>query len=354
MWTRKKVGIVGFGRIGRSIAYLLQDKYDVSVFDQQFNEDIQLKVEPVVGSFTEDEQLSHFVAGKDAIVNASPYFANVLIAKTCLDKKVHYLDLSEDTEASSAIKQMAEGAQSAFVPNCGLAPGAVNIIANHLVSYYEQVSHVELRVGALPLYPNNQMKYYLTWSSEGLVNEYCNSCDIICQGESKQVPALADLEELVIDGALYEAFNTSGGIGSLCDSLLGKVENLNYKTIRYPGHQKYFSFLLDELNLRHKKDLLTTVLHQTIPHTSSDVVIVLVKVLGKVGKGFQEKTYFNKILGRDELSAIQLSTASGLCAMLDYVLENKLSGHIRQEAYGWEAYSSSEFGKVYLENQNIR
>jgi len=345
----KKIGIVGCGNIGRSIAKLLGSKYDIHVFDKNFIETEDIPVKRVKGDFTNTAELDRFIKDKAAIVNSAPFFANHHIVASCSRQSVAYLDLSEDKESCANILQVAANASSAFIPQCGLAPGAVNIITNNLVNKFDSVDKVELRVGALPLFPNNLLKYYFTWSIDGLINEYCNPCDVIVDGKLTTVPPLSDLEELIIDGSSYEAFSTSGGVGSLCTTLSGKVKHLNYKTIRYPGHQQYIKFMLEELDLRNNRDVLLKILQNAVPYTNVDKVIILVKITGNIGSDYVERAYYKQIQGNDELSAIQLTTASGLCAMLEYSLEHELAGFIRQEDIGWEAYRSSEFGAIFLD-----
>ncbi|MFX9180922.1 saccharopine dehydrogenase C-terminal domain-containing protein, partial [Acinetobacter baumannii] len=92
--------------------------------------------------------------------------------------------------------------------------------------------------GALPLYPTNGLKYNLTWSTDGLINEYCNPCEAIVDGQMREVLPLEGLEHFSLDGLDYEAFNTSGGLGTLCETLEGRVDSLDYKTVRYPGHRE--------------------------------------------------------------------------------------------------------------------
>ena len=100
-----------------------------------------------------------------------------------------------------------------------------------------------MRVGALPQFPTNALRYNLTWSTDGLINEYCNFCEVIHDGRRLEVLPLEGLEHFSLDGVRYEAFNTSGGLGTLCETLAGRVRTLNYKTVRYNGHRELMQFL---------------------------------------------------------------------------------------------------------------
>src|SRR5205085_10659591 len=141
---------------------------------------------------------------------------------------------------------------------------------------------VNMRVAALPVLPTNALKYNLTWSTDGLINEYCNPCEAIRDGERIETPALEEIEHFSLDGTEYEAFNTSGGLGTLCDTLEGKVENLNYKTVRYPGHRDIVKMLVRDLQLGQadRRHILKEVLEASIPITKQDVVLVFVSVCG--------------------------------------------------------------------------
>src|SRR5207249_4998570 len=143
-----------------------------------------------------------------------------------------------------------------FMPQCGLAPGFVSIAANHLARKFDKLDEVRMRVGALPQFPTNEMKYNLTWSTDGLINEYGNPCEAIYQGRFIQTLPLEGLEHFSLDGVDYEAFNTSGGVGTLCETLRGKVRTLDYKTIRYRGHRELMAFLMNELRLNDRRAML--------------------------------------------------------------------------------------------------
>src|SRR4029077_12033883 len=161
----------------------------------------------------------------------------------------HYLDLTEGFESTRKRREIAARGEVAFIPQCRLAPAFIALVANDLASRFDTLDSVRMRVGALPQYPSNALNYNLTWSTDGVINEYCEPCEAIVNGELREVPPLEAREEFALDGVTYEAFNTSGGLGSLCQTLKGKVDNLNYKTIRYPGHAAIMKALLQDLRL---------------------------------------------------------------------------------------------------------
>ena len=179
------------------------------------------------------------------------------------------------------MRELAAGASTAFIPQCGLAPGFVSIVGFDLAQRFDTLDSVKLRVGALPQYPSNALNYNLTWSTDGVINEYCEPCEAIVNGVRREVPPLEEREEFSLDGVTYEAFNTSGGLGTLCDTLEGKVRNLNYRTIRYPGHAAIMRALLNDLRLRDRRDVLKDILEHAVPTTLQDVVIIFVTVTGR-------------------------------------------------------------------------
>jgi saccharopine dehydrogenase-like NADP-dependent oxidoreductase len=150
--------------------------------------------------FSDQKSLDAFLKGLWGVVSCAPYHCNPLIAERAKAHGVHYFDLTEDVEVTQKVKQLAEGSKSAFAPQCGLAPGFITIVANHLIREMTDVQDLRLRVGALPRYPSNRLKYNLTWSTEGLINEYCNQCEALLDGELQFVQPRQDLENLTIDG----------------------------------------------------------------------------------------------------------------------------------------------------------
>jgi saccharopine dehydrogenase-like NADP-dependent oxidoreductase len=354
-----QVAIVGAGKIGSMIAELLVSSrdYAVTVIDRSQAQLDRLEtgaaVTKVAADITQGDTLAKLLGGKYAVLSAAPYHATRLIAESAKTAGAHYLDLTEDVASTRAVKQLAKGARTAFIPQCGLAPGFITIVASDLASHFDQLQDVRMRVGALPKFPSNALNYNLTWSTDGVINEYCEPCEAIVNGQLRETQALEELEEFSLDGILYEAFNTSGGLGTLCETLAGKVRNLNYRTIRYPGHAAIMKALLNDLRLRDRRELLKDILENAVPVTLQDVVIVFVTVSGMRGGQLVQETYANKIyaapMGGRVRSAIQITTAGGICAVLDMLRTGRLpqSGLIKQEEIGLEAFLANRFGRVY-------
>jgi saccharopine dehydrogenase-like NADP-dependent oxidoreductase len=289
----------------------------------------------------------------DAVISSLPYHCNVAVAEAARKARAHYFDLTEDLEVTRAVRAIAAGASRAFVPQCGLAPGFISIAAAELITHFDELRAVKLRVGALPQHPNNVLKYSLTWSTEGLINEYGNPCQAVSAARLIEVAPLEGLEEIEIDGMRYEAFNTSGGLGSLAETHGARVESMNYKTIRYPGHCEQMRLLMNDLKLNHDRATLKRILENAVPQTLQDVVIVYVAVTGTQDGQLREENYVNKIypqvIAGRLWSAIQVTTAAGITAVVDLVLESKgrYSGFIAQEQFRLTDILANRFGHPY-------
>lgn len=361
MESPTRVLLVGTGKIGGAIARLLSSTtdFDVTAIDRDERPLGLDGVRQLTADITDHTALLAMARHHDVVVNAAPFHLTEAVARAAVEGGAHYFDLTEDTASSAVTKALAGDAHTAVVPQCGLAPGFVSIVAASLARSFDELRSVAMRVGALPQFPTNALKYNLTWSTDGLVNEYCNPCQAIVDGELHEVPALESLEEFSLDGVTYEAFNTSGGLGTLCESLLGRVENLDYKTVRYPGHRDVMKLLVRDLRLTHRRDLLKDVLETAIPVTYQDVVLVFVTASGMRKGQLVQETYARKVYAGDvagcALSAIQLTTAAGICAMVDLVREEKLPtvGFVRQEDCDLETFLANRFGSLYARGREV-
>jgi saccharopine dehydrogenase-like NADP-dependent oxidoreductase len=355
----KNIVIVGAGKIGSMIAEFLGGcgDYAVTVVDRSEKQLDRLETSVAITKVPVDirqaDALRKLLIGKFAVLSAAPYHATRLIAEAAKAAGAHYLDLTEDVASTRAVKQLSQGARTAFIPQCGLAPGFITIVAGDLASRFDTLHDVRMRVGALPKFPSNALNYNLTWSTDGVINEYCEPCEAIVNGQLKETQPLEELEEFSLDGILYEAFNTSGGLGTLCETLAGKVRNLNYRTIRYPGHAAIMKALLNDLRLRDRRELLKDILENAVPITLQDVVIVFATVSGMRAGQLMQETYANKIyaapIGGRVRSAIQITTAGAICAVLDMLSAGELpqAGLIRQEEIALKAFLANRFGRAY-------
>ena len=359
-----RIALLGAGHIGQTIARLLAESgdYEVTVVDRSAEALAQLAGPGVKTLQADTAQAGALLAalrGQQAVINALPYHLATLAATQAREAGCHYFDLTEDVAATRAIKQLADGARTAFMPQCGLAPGFIGIVAHHLAQSFDTLHEVKMRVGALPAFPTNSLKYNLTWSVDGLINEYCHPCEAIRDGQNIEVLALEGLEHFSLDGTEYEAFNTSGGLGTLCETLAGKVRTLDYKSVRYPGHRALMQMLLEELQLKDDTETLKAIMRRSIPSTMQDVVLVFVTVSGLRGGSLVQEVFARKIFAeRSEtrpLSAIQITTAAGICAAVDLFREGKLPqrGFVRQEQVALPDFLANRFGRAYQQYRQV-
>lgn len=358
--------LMGAGKIGEMIATLLAESADYKVTVADVNQTAldripeNDRVKTLRVDVTDQAALDAAMTGKFAVLSACPYEMTRLIAPAAKRAKAHYFDLTEDVESTRLTKALASDSDSAFVPQCGLAPGFISIVAYDLAKNFDTLHNVHMRVGALPKYPSNSLKYNLTWSTDGLINEYCNACEAIVGGEPMEVPPLEELERFSLDGIEYEAFNTSGGLGTLCETLEGKVNNLNYRTVRYPGHRDILKLLLQDLRLSERRDLMKDIFEHALPVTMQDVVLIFVNVSGEKDGRFMQESYAHKVYAQDiagkRWSAIQITTASGICTMLDLIADGKLpqKGFVRQEDANFNDFIENRFGSAYARSVEVR
>lgn len=387
----KKALVLGGGKVGKSVAELLLacggGNYHVTLADRDAGnlaaaeENLsRLKglVKHAVSHSTavvdarDASGLRGLMSGQDYVVCMLPFDLVPGIAGLANELGVHYFDVTEDVEATEAVKAIESSgkARVALAPQCGLAPGYIAIAAGALARPFTTIHDLTLRVGALPRFPTNALKYNVTWSAAGVVNEYCEHCNVMLDGEPVKVPALEGLERFSFEGVEYEAFYTSGGVGSLIDTLraAGKTTRetrIAYKSIRYPGHRDLMKFLLQDLRLglEHAEPTAggrvfdraaaVDLIEHGVPRTLDDVVVIFVNCVG-IREGRREQVNFRRairsaaLLGR-VWPAIELTTAAGVCAMVDLHRRGDLprSGFIRQEDCSLEAFNATTFGLAY-------
>jgi saccharopine dehydrogenase-like NADP-dependent oxidoreductase len=360
-----RITLLGAGHIGQTIARLLSatGDYELTVLDRDDVALARLAPLPVqrrVGDTSDPAVLLQALRGQQAVINALPYHLATTAATAAREARCHYFDLTEDVAATQAIQRLADGAPTAFMPQCGLAPGFIGIVAHHLAQGFDTLHDVKMRVGALPAFPTNSLKYNLTWSVDGLINEYCHPCEAIHDGQLIDLLPLEGLEHFSLDGTEYEAFNTSGGLGTLCTTLAGRVRNLDYKSVRYPGHRALMKVLLEELQLKHDTETLKSIMRRSIPSTMQDVVLVFVTVSGLRDGSLVQEVFARKIFaergeGAAAQSAIQITTAAGICAAVDLFREGALPqrGFIRQEQVPLPAFLANRFGSAYQQSRQV-
>ncbi|MBB5623607.1 saccharopine dehydrogenase-like NADP-dependent oxidoreductase [Pedobacter cryoconitis] len=349
-----KILSLGLGKVGTLVATLLSDQFEVTGMDKQApHYDYELPFAIATGDVSDLVLMEKMIGQFDAVVSALPFFLNSPIARIAHSLGKHYFDLTEDVPTTNEIRKLSETATAVMAPQCGLAPGLIGIIGAHLGNDFEKLRSIDMRVGALPKYPNGAMGYAFNWSAAGVVNEYINDAEAIHHGQRKMVPSLQGKEAIQINGALYEAFYTSGGLGTMCETYAGKLDRLDYKTIRYPGHCDLMNFLINELHMKEDKQRLEDILKNAKPPVDEDVVIIYADAEGWKNNELK-RNEFCRSYGPIELNgnswrAISWTTAASIVAVVEMVANGSLpsKGFIKQEEISFEALLNTKCGSLF-------
>ncbi len=350
----KKILTLGLGKVGTLVATLLSKDFEVTGIDKQApHYDYNLPFTVLKGDVSDEPFMDGLIQEFDAVVSALPFFLNKPIARIAHKYGKHYFDLTEDVETTNYIRTLSETATSVMAPQCGLAPGLIGIVGADLTKSFTKLRDIELRVGALPRYPNGLMAYSFTWSPAGVINEYLNDAEAIHNGVRKMMPSLDGIEYINIEGQEFEAFTTSGGLGTMCETFEGKVDTLNYKTMRYPGHAKLMRFLMYELIMKEDKQQLEDILKNAKPPVKEDVVYVYAVVEGWQGEKLFRNEYYRAFhpieIDGQHWRAISWTTAASLVAVIEMVANGSLSskGFIKQEEIPFDAFLETKNGSYF-------
>ena len=309
--------VLGAGMMGSAVAYdLATASPDNTVLLADINEDAARATARAIGpnvhphrlDVYDDAALAALLQGCSVVVSAVSYSVNERITRAAIDAGVHMCDLGGNNDVvdrQMAMDAAAKARGVTVLPNCGLAPGLINILAAAGMSAFDTVDTIALRVGGLPRNPRPPLNYQIVFSAEGLLNEYIEPAEILEDGELKTVPSMTGLEELSFPSPYgrLEAFYTSGGLSTLTRTLRSKVRRLDYKTIRYPGHCERFKLLLDIgfatsepiLNaggsVRTSRELFTELLKRRLDGDGPDVVLARATLTGTKNGGKQTLVY---------------------------------------------------------------
>lgn len=237
------------------------------------------------------------IRGYDAAISCVTYMFNYTLARAAVYTGVNFCDLggnNDTVDEEFSLHKKAEKASITVIPDCGLAPGMVSMFTAYADSHFDQLDEVHIRVGGIPRYPKPPLNYQCTWSIRGLLNEYYKPTLVIKNGREQITEPMGDIEEIIFPKPFgkMEAFSTSGGISTLPKTFIGLVRELNYKTIRYPGHCAQMNAML-KLGLADKepiqvndiyvspRDLFEKLLAKNLVGHDEDVVLVRVTSKGK-------------------------------------------------------------------------
>ncbi|HLE39709.1 MAG TPA: FAD-dependent oxidoreductase [Acidimicrobiia bacterium] len=291
-----KIAVLGSGIVGTAAAWdLTRRGHDVVVADSRPDASAAAAriadATPLTIDATDDAAVHHMLEAVDAVVSAVPYSLGVAVAKAAIATATHYFDFGGNPTIVGRqllLDEAARRAGVAVVPDCGLAPGMANVLAAGAVGALGDgpIDEVRLRVGALPSSPSGTLGYQLAFNPAGLINEYAEPCEVLAGGRYATVEPLTGTEEVAWDrwGPL-EAFHTAGGSSSLPRRWEGRVRELDYKTLRFPGHRVIFRGMLevglfDEVPQPETgtapRAVLLEALRRHLPSGAPDIVLVRV------------------------------------------------------------------------------
>lgn len=344
--------VLGLGKVGHLVAELLHNTgFDVTGGDLCIPAQTSYKTRTI--DVSDSDGIAATLKDFDAVISCLPYTFNLAIARFAHNGGIHYFDLTEDVPTTRAIRNMDQSASAILAPQCGLAPGFIGIVGAFLASGFDRVRAVKLRVGALPQHPTGLLGYAFNWSSEGVVNEYLNDCEVIEDGIHKWVSPMEWVETLVINGIQLEAFTTSGGLGTMCETYLNRIENIDYKSIRYPGHVQLMNFFFHELLMREDRKKAGEILTNAKPAVSDDVVFVHASGEGwKGGHLLRDefvKAYYPVEINGANHRAIAWTTAASVSAVVEMVGDGTLpqSGFLKQEDIPLDQFLQTRNGRLY-------
>lgn len=348
----QKIAVLGLGKVGHLAAELLAGAgFEVTGIDARAVAGAPFATR--VADLTAVGGLQDLLRGQEAVLSCLPYSLNTAVASAAHALGIHYFDLTEDVPTTRHIRDLATTAKGIMAPQCGLAPGFIGIVGAHLAGRFDKVRSIRLRVGALPQNPTGLLGYAFNWSPEGVVNEYLNDCEVIEEGVLKSVSAMEWLETIHIDGIQLEAFTTSGGLGTMCETFADRVENLDYKTMRYPGHVKLMNFFFHELLMREDRAAAGRILTNAKPPVSDDVVYVHVAVEGwrdgQLGREEFVRAYYPLEIAGKSRTAIAWTTSASVAAVIEMVRDGKLpqQGFLKQEEIPLERYLETRTGHYF-------
>jgi saccharopine dehydrogenase (NAD+, L-lysine-forming) len=348
-----KIAVLGLGKVGTLAARLLHASgFEVTGIDTRDPaKDCAHSV--VQADLTDSNQLTSVLASHEAVLSCLPYALNRRVSVAAHELGLHYFDLTEDVPTTQAIRELSEAATAVMAPQCGLAPGFVGIVGADLAAQFDRVRSIKMRVGALPQHPTGLLGYAFNWSPEGVVNEYLNDCEVIEEGQHKWVSPMEWVETIYVNGAKLEAFTTSGGLGTMCETYLDKVENLDYKTMRYPGHVKLMNFYFHELLMRERRELAGELLTHAKPPVDDDVVHLHVSAEGWHENNLLRRefvrSYYPMDISGERWRAIAWTTSASACAVIEMVRDGQLpsKGFIKQEEIPFSRFLQSPTGSLY-------
>ena len=291
----------------------------------------------------------------DALLDCLPGSLAPTMAEYAKNNNLYYANLTEYVAETNQIIEMSKNAKIGFVLQTGLAPGYIDVLAHFMYQEFckqykvDQVNTLEFKVGALTNHAVAPHFYGFTWSPVGVATEYLKDCIVIRDFKKTSRPALSERNVIIINGITYEEDLTSGGAADLPDALSGKVQHMDYKTLRHRGHYSWIDKQLKGLkNTQDPISSLQKIMQDEIPHIEDDQIVIYAAVEGKDSKGGLRRQEIAKHIqpqqvGKHTLRAIQTTTAAPLVQAVLWLLETKPQGVILQSQLDAKTFLNGEF-----------
>ncbi len=378
MSQRHKIVIAGAGGMGSATALLIRElgDFDADVYLGDANlaraksaaawvregsarsGAVEAFLLPPQGSSPEFERL---LEAGDLLLDCLPGSEAPRLAKLARQHHLHYSNLTEHVRETDEVEAIAAGAPEGFLLQTGLAPGFVDVLANGLFQRFceehgvTQADSISMRVGALTTTAHPPHYYGFTWSSIGVAVEYIEPATVLRDFRRTTRPSLSDLAPIVIQGVRYEEALTSGGAADLPSVLEGRVRNLDYKTLRYPGHYEWVKSLLGSAPAgSDRAEYLQRQMESSIPFVDDDLVVIYSAVEGRGADGVLRRLESSfriepVTVGARKLKAIQATTAAGLAESARLLLAGDIQGVCHQSMIEPAKFMAGPFvGTIYL------
>ena len=367
----KKILVCGGGGIGEAVVILIAKKFDgdceIIVSDGKISTLNSLKgkldesgLDKNILFYQVDfnYSLERIFSSYDFIFDCLPGNFAPIVAKFAIDTRSNYINLTEYVVETNMIKVLDHGEACGLVLQSGVAPGFVNLLGLHLKMEVETMHQefsfetMEMKVGALPVHASAPHFYAFTWSPIGVATEYIKPAVALLHGEIEEVASLSNIQELVISGLRYESTYTSGGVADLADSLKGTFKNVNYQTMRYPGHFAWVKDVIEKQSIIEPLDLFSY-MSKYIPHVDEDFVLVYASVDGhdRNGRFIKHERAMrvnSSCINGLKLKAIQISTAIPMIITACSVFESGRKGLILQSQLDCQAIMADDMLKEYF------
>jgi saccharopine dehydrogenase-like NADP-dependent oxidoreductase len=378
-----KVIIAGAGGIGKAVGLILAEVPDMAAdiyigdINYEAAKEVTQWIQEGASSIVQIEpfhihpdlltdQMEYVFSSGDILLDCLPGGEAPRMATFALKYKLHYVNLTEYVAETNQILEMAKGAETGFVLQAGLAPGFINVLAHQLYKEFSEEFHSDrldymaMKVGALTRVVTGPHYYGFTWSPIGVATEYVKDAVVVRNHEKLKVPSLSGTTHLIIDGIPYEDDYTSGGAADLPDFFKEKVTNLDYKTIRYPGH---FDWVRSQLQIvgesQGAENRLLERMKDHIPHVEDDLIVLYASVQGKDSKGVLRKKEKSMSIdpvkvGSHLLKGIQLTTAAPMLECARMLLTGKYKGPILQSSIDPEEFMRCPFIQMAFHSNKKR